>query len=115
MSAARSERIADLERLVRDLEKRLTLLSRRAASDAPHAVDRVGEAVASALGEIADRFRGRARSFGKDATAFSDEALEFGNDALRKLTREVEQRPLVVLAVALGVGVLAAGLFARRG
>jgi len=115
MSAAPSERIADLERLVRDLEKRLTLLSRRAASDAPQAVDRVGDAIASALGEIADRFRGRARSLGKDATAFSDEALEFGNDALRKLTREVEQRPLILLAVALGVGALAAGLFARRG
>ena len=115
MSAARSERIADLERLVHDLEQRLTLVSRRLAADAPRAVDRVGEAVASALGEIADRFRGRARSAGKDAVAFSDEALEFGNDALRKLTREIEQRPLVVLAVALAVGALAAGLFARRG
>ena len=114
MSAARSERIADLERLVHDLEQRLTQVSRRVASDAPRAVDRVGEAVASALGEIADRFRGRARAAGKDAAAFSDEALEFGNDALRKLTREVEQRPLVVLAVALAVGALAAGLFARR-
>jgi hypothetical protein len=114
MSVARSERIAELERVVRDLEHRLTLLSRRVSSDAPRAVDRVGEAVASALGEIADRFRGRARAVGKDATAFSEEALEFGNDALRKLTREVEQRPLVVLAVALAVGGLAALVFARR-
>lgn len=114
MSVARSQRIAELESLVQDLEQRLTRLSRRLSSDAPRAVDRVGDAVAAALGEIADRFRGRARSLGKDATHLSDEAMEFGNDALRRLSREVEQRPLIVLAVAVGVGALAAGLLARR-
>ena len=34
--------------------------------------------------------------------------------ALRRLTREVERRPLVTLAVAVGVGALAVGLLARR-
>ena len=46
---------------------------------------------------------------------FSDDALRAGNEALRKLTREVEHRPLVLLAIAAGVGLLAAGLLARRG
>jgi hypothetical protein len=64
---------------------------------------------------VADRFRGRARSFGGDVSQMSDEALRFGNDALRKLTREVDHRPLLILAVAVGVGALAAGLLARRG
>ena len=53
--------------------------------------------IAAAMGDIADRFRGRARALGKEATKVSDEALEFGNDALRTLTKEVEQRPLVTL------------------
>ena len=43
------------------------------------------------------------------------DALKIGNDALRTLTREVEQRPLVTLAVAFGVGMIAAGLVVRRG
>jgi hypothetical protein len=40
--------------------------------------------------------------------------LRFGNEAVRKLTREAEQRPLVTLAVAVGVGALIVGLLARR-
>ena len=114
MSAARSERIADLERAVHDLQQRFARLGRNASAATPRTAERVSDAVAAALSEVAARFGGRADSLAKDATRLSDEALEFGNDALRKLTREVEQRPLVVLAVAVGVGMLAAGLLARR-
>jgi hypothetical protein len=42
----------------------------------------------------------------------SDEAAKFGNDALRRLSNEVEHRPLVTLAVAVGVGILV-GLASR--
>ena len=114
MSAVRSERIAELEQVVRGLEQRLTRLTKSFGSNTPSTVDRVSDAVATAMSEIADRFRGRASTFGKEATKVSDEALELGNDALRKLTREVEQRPLILLAVAVGVGALAAGIFAAR-
>jgi len=34
--------------------------------------------------------------------------------ALRKLRREAEQRPLLLLAVAVGVGALALGFLSRR-
>ena len=74
----------------------------------------IGDAIASALNDLADRVRGRARTVGSEVSQFGDDALRFGNEALRKLTREVEQRPLVTLAVAVGVGALIVGLLARR-
>ena len=110
----RSERAADLERLLQDLEQRLTRLSRIASRPAPGPVDRVSDVVVTALNDIADRFRGRTRAVGGEALEVGDEALRLGNDALRKLTREVEQRPLLLLALAVGVGALAVGILSRR-
>jgi hypothetical protein len=42
----------------------------------------------------------------------SDEAAKLGNDALRRLSNEVEHRPLITIAVAVGVGILV-GLASR--
>ena len=122
MAMSRVDRISDLERVVDRLEGRLAQLNRaaaRASAAAPDTATRVGDAIASALGEIADRFRSRARSVSKsvsnaDVSQLGEDTLEFGNQALRKLASEVERKPLVLLAVAVGVGVLAAGLLARR-
>ena len=111
------ERVADLERLLHDVEQRLARLKRTATRnprEMPAAFDRFGETIAAALGDIAGRVRNRAGSAGNDAAQLGDDALRLGNEALRKLTREVEQRPLVMLAIAAGVGALAVGLFARR-
>ncbi len=84
----------------------------------PPKVERVTDAVASALTDIADRFGSRARTVSKDAGRMSErvtaDAMHLGDEALRKLAREVEQRPLVTLAIAVGIGALAAGLLARR-
>ena len=112
--SAHSARAADLERLLDELEQRLTRLSRIASRAAPGGVDRVSDVIVSALNDMADRFRGRVRTVGGEASELGDEALRLGNDALRKLTREVEQRPLLLLAVAVGIGALAVGLLSRR-
>ena len=124
MAMSRVDRITDLERLVDRLEERLAQLNRvaaRASAAAPDTATRVGDAIAAALGEIAERFRraksvsrSMSRSVGGDVAHFGEDALQFGNEALRKLAKDVERKPLVLLAVAIGVGVLAAGLFARR-
>lgn len=111
------ERVADLERLLHDLEMRLARLRRTATRntrEAPGAFDRLGETLTTALSEITGRMRGRADSVGSEAAQLGDDALRLGNDALRKLTREVEHRPLLMLAIAAGVGALAAGFLARR-
>lgn len=116
-----SQRLGEIEQLIDDLEKRLTRLSRIAgrsaqdtSSQGANKADRVGDAIAGALSDLADRFRGRTRHIGDDVGRLGNEALQFGNTALRKLTHEVERRPLVTLAVAVGVGLLAAGLLASR-
>ena len=48
-----------------------------------------------------------------EAVKLGNEAAKLGNDALRRLSREVEHRPLVTLAVAVGVGILV-GLISQR-
>ena len=112
-------RAADLERLLDDVERRLSRLAKTlpAAASMPKA-DRLSETIASALNDIADRVGSRARSVSKDAGRIGErvtgDALQFGDEALRRVAREVERRPLVTLAIAAGVGVLAAGLLARR-
>jgi len=112
--AMRSEHAADLDRLLQDLEQRLTRLNRIASRAAPGALDRVSDVVVTALNDMADRFRAPARRVRGEASEFGDEALRIGNDALRKLTREIEHRPLLLLALAVGVGALAVGFLSRR-
>jgi ElaB/YqjD/DUF883 family membrane-anchored ribosome-binding protein len=54
---------------------------------------------------------------GEEAARFGNEAAKFGNDALHRMASEVEHRPLVILAVAVGVGILigmAGGMAGRR-
>jgi hypothetical protein len=113
--AAQRARAADLDRMLSDLEQRLSRLVRMLPSPAsPPAIDRVGDSVAAALSDIAGKFRNRARTAGAGAGRAGEDALQLGNDALRKFAHEVTQRPLVTLAIAVGVGALAAGLLARR-
>ena len=51
---------------------------------------------------------------GRIGERWTSDAMHLGDEALRKVAREVEQRPLVTLAIAVGIGALAAGLLARR-
>ena len=60
----------------------------------------------------ADRFRQGASSFGDQSTAFGKDAARYGSAALTRVTEETEQRPLMAIAVALGVGILI-GMAAR--
>jgi ElaB/YqjD/DUF883 family membrane-anchored ribosome-binding protein len=108
--------MGDIERrlrtLERQLERQLERLGER-TSGAAQAADRVGEGIASALTSIAERFRGGASSVSDEAARIGNEAAELGNEALRRASREVERHPLVVLAVAVGVGILI-GLASHR-
>jgi len=116
---AQRARAANVEHLLDDLEGRLSRLSAMLPSVASSSkMDRVSDTIASALNEIADRFGNRTRAVSKDAGRMSErftaDAIRFGDEALHKVAREVVQRPLVTLAIAVGVGALAAGLLARR-
>jgi ElaB/YqjD/DUF883 family membrane-anchored ribosome-binding protein len=112
-SRAISADIGEIDRRLRALEDRLERVGGRASASAVQAADRVGENVASALSSMADRLRGGANSMGGEAAKIRSEAAKLGNDALRRLSHEVEHRPLVTLAVAVGVGILV-GLASHR-
>ncbi len=97
--------VREIETRLRSLEQQLERVGDRTSASTAEVVERVGAAIAPVLNDIADRFRGGAHSM-------SDEAAKLGNDALRRLSNEVEHRPLVTLAVAVGVGILV-GLASR--
>jgi len=97
--------VREIETRLRSLEQQLERVGDRTSASTAEVVERVGAAISPVLSNIADRFRGGAHSM-------SDEAAKLGNDALRRLSNEVEHRPLVTLAVAVGVGILV-GLASR--
>jgi ElaB/YqjD/DUF883 family membrane-anchored ribosome-binding protein len=116
--------ISALEGRLHALEDQIDQLGRsagrRASANVSAAGDHIGDAIAAAVTEIVDRFRSGRRVAGDEAMRFGNEAAKFGakvgNDALQRVASEVEHRPLVTLAVAIGVGVLIgmAGGAARR-
>ena len=116
--------ISALEGRLHALEDQIDQLGRRAgrraSANVSAAGDHIGDAIAAAVTEIVDRFRSGRRVAGDEAMRFGNEAAKFGakvgNDALQRVASEVEHRPLVTLAVAIGVGILIgmAGGAARR-
>jgi ElaB/YqjD/DUF883 family membrane-anchored ribosome-binding protein len=127
-SSAFAPSISAIEGRLRALENELDRVGRkagrRASANVSAAGDHVGDAIASAVTEIVDRFRSGRRlagDAGDEAVRFGNEAAKFGakvgNDALERMASEVEHRPLVTLAVAIGVGILigmAGGIAKRR-
>jgi ElaB/YqjD/DUF883 family membrane-anchored ribosome-binding protein len=108
--SATAEEIAAIEELIGDLEKRLRRLGSNAGREASGASGDISEFVSEALQRIMKRVRESASEAGQ---SLADEATRLGSGAFRKLTDEVEQRPLLMLAAAAGIGFLA-GLANRR-
>jgi hypothetical protein len=113
--------LSAIERQLRALENELERIGRKAGRRATAGVsaagDQIGDTLAPILNEIVDRLRSGGRLAGDEAARFGNEAVKVGarvgNDALRRLATEVEHRPLVTLAVAIGVGILI-GIAGRR-
>jgi ElaB/YqjD/DUF883 family membrane-anchored ribosome-binding protein len=108
--SAAAEEIAAIEDLMSDLEKRLRRLSGSARTEASGVSEEVGDFVSEALERIKKRVRESAAGVTETVAA---EASRLGSDAFKKLTDEVEHRPLLMLAVAAGIGFLV-GLANRR-
>jgi ElaB/YqjD/DUF883 family membrane-anchored ribosome-binding protein len=104
-SRAMLPNVRDIERRLRSLEQQLERVGDRTSESTAEIAERVGAAIAPVLSSIADQFRGGAHSMG-------DEVAKLGNDVLRRLSNEIKHRPLVTLAVAVGVGILV-GLASR--
>jgi hypothetical protein len=111
-SGARSAQFREIDRRLQSLERNLERTGTRVASKASGTADQMTELVGSALAGLAERFRGMPT--GDDALKFGGDAAKLGSDALRRLSKEVEHRPLVTLAVAVGLGILAGMVVLRR-
>jgi len=101
-----SSEVGDIERRLRILQKGIEKLGTRASSDARDTADGLGEAVASALLNWADRFRRGTSSLGEQSAAYGKDAARYTTAALDQISSETERRPLIAIAIALGVGVL---------
>ena len=123
-SSAFAPNLSALESRLRSLENEVQRVGKKAgrnmSAGMSSAGDQIGDAIASAVTEIVERFRSGRRLAGDEAVRFGNEAARFGakvgNDALERVASEVEHRPLITLAVAIGVGILIgmAGGMARR-
>jgi tRNA A37 threonylcarbamoyltransferase TsaD len=101
---AAAEEIAAIEALIGDLERRLRRLATTGRREGVNASSDFGGLVTAA----ADRIKNRAREQAADMSrAVAGSVSRIGSDALKKVTDEVEYRPLLMLAVAGGVGYLA--------
>jgi ElaB/YqjD/DUF883 family membrane-anchored ribosome-binding protein len=110
-----SSEVGNIERRLRALQRGLDKLGTPASSNARNGVDSLGEAIAAALSSWADRFRQGASSVSDQSAIFGKDAARYGAEALSRISSETEQRPLIAVAVALGVGVLIGMAMHRRG
>lgn len=113
-SRATSTYGGEIEQRIRLLEQRLERAGSRAAAGASNVAGGLGDTVALVLSNMAERFRGGTGSVSDEAVKFGNDATKLGNDALRRIAHEVEHRPLVTLAVAIGVGILVGAISHRR-
>jgi hypothetical protein len=99
-----------LHALQNDLDKLGRRVGRGTSAGVSAAGDQIGDAIAVAVNEIVQRFRSGRRLAEDEAVRLGHDAAKFGakvgNDALERIASEVEHRPLVTLAVAIGVGIV---------
>jgi hypothetical protein len=120
-SSAFAPRISIIEGHLRALEQELENVGRKAgrrtSAAASAASDQMGDAIATILSEMVGRFRSGPPLVGDEAVRLGNEAVRIGtrisNDTLQRIATEVEHRPLVTLAVAIGAGILI-GFVGRR-
>jgi ElaB/YqjD/DUF883 family membrane-anchored ribosome-binding protein len=101
----RSE-VGEIECRLRGLEKTTEKLGSRTSSQARATAGGLAEAVASVLSNWAPRFREGANTLSDRSAALATDAARFGTSALDRISEETEERPLVAIAIALGVGIL---------
>lgn len=100
---AAEEEIVAIRELVSDLETRMKRLGGAGKREFSGASDDIHEYVNETLARIVKGARDGADSL---TDSLADSASRMGSDAVARLGKEVEERPLVMLAVAAGIGFL---------
>lgn len=90
----------EVNAIVHDLEDRLDRLNSLTRRGASHAVDGVNDLVYGTISDVTGRVRDRAQSM-------SNDVAKMGNKALGRVSKEIDQHPLLTLAIAAGIGFIA--------
>src|SRR4029079_6345263 len=116
-----SDGLGEIERRLGALENQITRLRRSAPrswssslSSLLPSSDRSTDALVAALSDVTERFRHWRDTTGSEAMRSGNEVVRrYGNEAVKRLSAEVTHRPLMLLAVAAGIGLLV-GMAAHR-
>jgi hypothetical protein len=94
----------------KELEKLGRIAGRRTSVAASAASEQIGDTVSSILSDMVDRFRQGGQAAGDQAARLGSRALSlggrYGSNALDRVSAEAENRPLMTVGIALGIGVL---------
>src|ERR1700728_3521163 len=94
----------------KELEKIGRIAGRRGSAAATAAGAQLGDTISSVLSDMIERFRERGEAAGDQASRLGNRALKlgagYGSDALARVSAQAEDRPLVTIGVALGIGIL---------
>lgn len=101
--ASVADEIARIEDLISDLDKRLRRLNNSVRTEASGASSDINDFVGEALSGIMERVRESAERVTDDVT---ERAAKVGGDAYKRLSDEIEQHPIALLAAAAGIGFL---------
>jgi ElaB/YqjD/DUF883 family membrane-anchored ribosome-binding protein len=107
--ATPSRDIAQIGRLLQDLEGHMTHLTKSLGLDGRGGRNSVPNMIAEAWSYVSDRFHDVQQS----ARGVSAEAARVGTGAWRKIEDEVTNHPLTALAIAAGIGFLIGALNRR--
>jgi ElaB/YqjD/DUF883 family membrane-anchored ribosome-binding protein len=94
----------------KELERIGRIAGRQTSAAAVTASEQVGDAISTILSEMVVRFRKGGQVAGDQAGRLGNQALDlsakYGSDALQRVAGQAEDRPLMTVAVALGIGIL---------
>ncbi len=94
----------------KELENIGHIAGRRSSVAAVAAGEQIGDTISAILGNMLDRFRSGSVTARDEAARYGNAAVKmgagYGSGALARVSAEVEERPLITLGVALGIGVL---------
>jgi ElaB/YqjD/DUF883 family membrane-anchored ribosome-binding protein len=98
----------EVRHLASDLQDRLNRLNRISRQGASHASEGVQHFIADTLDSLTSKAVSDLTSGVQErVTDLTDEATRMSNKAIRRVSREIDRRPLLTLAIAAGVGYLA--------
>ena len=94
----------------KELEKLGRIAGRRTSVAASAASDQIGDAISTIMSDMIERLRQSGQAAGARAAQLGSRALRlggrYGSNALDRVSAEAEDRPLITVGVALGIGVL---------